>query len=152
MSSALDDALTGFIALSKQAKAEGIDRMEDVAEVARGVREARAELAALRDELQDWRDGAAQAASERCGDDRHHCTCVPALRKRVGDLDLIARAALRHAQDGRALLPPIKGVRYMKPDGKVKDRPPFFLQGFGRLDDDGTGLPLLTPEARERIK
>lgn len=134
MSSALDDALTGFIALSKQAKAEGIDRMEDVAEVARGVREARAELAALRDELQDWRDGAAQAASERCGDDRHHCTCVPALRKRVGDLE----KGLGEAREDLA-----EALGYVSEYFREKWK---MDEGLTRID------ALLTPEARERIK
>ena len=40
------------------------------------------EVAGLMDELQDWRDSAARAAQEMCGDERH-CTCVGVLRHEV---------------------------------------------------------------------
>lgn len=53
--------------------------------------EARAELAALREEVEDWRDGAKRAAEETCDGDKVHCTCVPALRQALRSAVLAER-------------------------------------------------------------
>lgn len=55
---------------------------------------ARAELAALRSELDDWRNSARMVSGEMCGDEKH-CTCVPLLRNRIAKLE----AALAKADE-----------------------------------------------------
>lgn len=67
--SAVDEALSVFNSQGAQVRRLDGTRLEA----------ARQELADLRSELADWRDGAKQAAGEVCGDEKH-CTCVPALR------------------------------------------------------------------------
>lgn len=46
------------------------------------------QISELTAEVQDWRDSAKAAASERCEDaSAVHCTCVGPLRKRARDLE-----------------------------------------------------------------
>ena len=54
------------------------------------------EIAALREELNDWRETARKAADESCSDEAH-CTCVGALRKLVADLSALVRYVTFHS-------------------------------------------------------
>jgi len=56
--------------------------------------QAVAELAQLRDKLQEWDDYGKAALDERCTDDQHHCGCVAVYRKELAEL----RAALDKAK------------------------------------------------------
>jgi hypothetical protein len=48
---------------------------------------AERELVSLRAELKEYRDDYHRVMSEECASDETHCTCVPALRKRVAELE-----------------------------------------------------------------
>lgn len=61
-----------------------------------------------------------------------------ALRQRASDLELMLRADM---QDPGVLLPSEGGGFFLSPD----------LSGAQLLEDDGTGLPLLTAEARSAL-
>lgn len=87
--SALDHLLDPELWLPAGFRGENVDYAE--CPPRERVERARAEAAALRDELQDWRDGARRAAAEDCPTDEKHCTCVAALRARVRELELAMR-------------------------------------------------------------
>jgi len=54
----------------------------------------RAECLRLRARVQDYEDDCQVAMAERCGDDRVHCTCVPALRRALRAAERRSAAAL----------------------------------------------------------
>jgi hypothetical protein len=45
------------------------------------------ENADLRAELANWKEDHRRVMSEECAPDEKHCTCVPALRKRIFELE-----------------------------------------------------------------
>jgi hypothetical protein len=50
----------------------------------------------LRAKLADWQETYANIVAERCAPDEHHCTCVPALRAHIKELEAqLARAETR---------------------------------------------------------
>lgn len=71
-----------------------IERLESQLWAERYALDATRQIAATRQkrileleaELQDWLDTAMQAVADGC-DDEAHCTCVPALRKRIAELE-----------------------------------------------------------------
>lgn len=44
-------------------------------------------VAAMQEELEDWRESVEHAAAEDCYEGQKHCTCVGPLRKQVRDAD-----------------------------------------------------------------
>lgn len=74
---------------------------------------------------------------------------VAAMRQRVADLELIARASCTRNPSLRAIFAPrMDGKAYVLRDYQKSGREEDLIY----LADDGTGLPLLTPEARQALE
>ena len=62
------------------------------------IAEQAAEIKELLSVLKDYDDDAARIFDEDCGHGQVHCTCVPALRKRIAELDRCRKFAVEVAQ------------------------------------------------------
>lgn len=75
---------------------------------------------------------------------------LTALRSRVADLEMMLRAAL-----DRSLVRHFSGCFGGEPAGLGLQLTPtglFYIDGFGHIQGDGTGLPLLTPDSRDAMR
>jgi hypothetical protein len=65
-------------------------------ELKKKLSEAERECNELRAKLADWQETYANIVAECCAPDEHHCTCVPALRAHIKELEAqLARAETR---------------------------------------------------------
>jgi len=60
-------------------------------------------IAELEAQLAEFRDDYEQVVNEQCASDELHCTCVPALRKRIAELETFL-ANIKMTPDGNGAI------------------------------------------------